>query len=357
MRILSYCSSGMQKGIRRGQLNPASKCALRLIDMGYDKYTTKRLTTTAAEDIGIANTELVKQVIRFSKDWWRNRESWPVEDGTRQVPDNKMEELIQLIAAMCNSEKNRSMGNMSCLMYMEDQSIEPSTGEVQSKRPNLVEKRVRDQDLFDSIDRVRGKKLRANELIDGGARKKKRVNLFRAIAEHFDGREILGEIICETDDCVLNTLVWSQIYGDTAPGIDKASKSTSKSIIEEAKDEDFRTPLFIEAVDGHTKAGKKRLKKKEQISPRTKYGLWCEEFYEGVGRVNKLSGDFYWMKAIAEETDCDVDTYLTPVDSITEFEESNVDPVMMRCDCTDFQEEKYCEHIGAEWFFDNFYSK
>lgn len=115
--------SGLQKAIRRGDVNSLKPCVAYLSSMS-PKTLLKRLLIIAFEDIGGANTRLIPEILKLA-----SSKPSSVAGGLTEPP------LAKVISMMANSPKNRAMDYLynSCRFH-------PDFAEIRSLIENLSDK-------------------------------------------------------------------------------------------------------------------------------------------------------------------------------------------------------------------------
>lgn len=97
---IHIASAGLQKGIRRGDLETALKCAARLLESDPARLW-RRLAVVAVEDIGIANPNLMGKVIAIA-----GQKRW------RQAHGGQWRVAAHVVDAFSRSMKDRSADDL-----------------------------------------------------------------------------------------------------------------------------------------------------------------------------------------------------------------------------------------------------
>lgn len=99
--------SALQKTIRRGQEFEAMYWATELIESGYDQYLWRRLCVIAAEDIGLADQDVIILVNACANIWERMKTQ-------NKLPEKNIPALV--ILRLCRSKKNREADDLAYLI-------------------------------------------------------------------------------------------------------------------------------------------------------------------------------------------------------------------------------------------------
>ncbi len=110
-------ASALQKSIRRGKEYESMFHFVDLAESGFDLYAWKRLCICAAEDIGLANPNIVVQVNALAQMWERMRKKEKDDSSGELIfllPEKNIPALAILL--MCRSPKNREADDLaSCV--------------------------------------------------------------------------------------------------------------------------------------------------------------------------------------------------------------------------------------------------
>ena len=123
--------SGLQKMIRRGKVREALVFAQEMFDSGFHSAVARRLMVISAEDIGLANPEVVSQVYTFCTGYLVAK---------KDSPSGRVEPLALYLAIilMASSPKNRESDDAQIVTIARMKAGKDSAAKIIKENEALV---------------------------------------------------------------------------------------------------------------------------------------------------------------------------------------------------------------------------